>query len=463
MGVLERRLVEPVDERLGAVVDATRAGPVGLGVRVDLRHRAALAAADVVRLVADLVETDHVLAERLALAGARDDDRFPARLQLGAVVGVQVVRAGGFGHQRAPQAVRDGGAVAGAGMQVVRALVLAARRDEVGVLGRAALRHVGGRVLADRVAGRGGGERDAVDVDAVVALVRLVLERDRHAVAAVGADRQRLDRVVAVLADRDLLRGLLRANGRDPVAQHVHLPERIVILEVVQGDVDVDGDDVEVPDGGTGRTDPTSSPTPRRGTGDSSHAREDERCRSHAHEQAATEATAAAREERDGKRNRERQGGVTAECEGQRQRIRHARLENLKADLGRQGHAHRRAGRNGRRANGRRRLPREPTGGIREAERDREADQHVAHRREGGRRAGRERQAGSLMDERQPDSGADRRETGGDDAGGDASSHGSTSFFVSSGHASHLLGCRQPGMRGPEGSPQPCRLPDRDR
>ena len=35
-------------------------------------------------------------------------------------------------------------------------------------------------------------------------------------------------------------------------------------------------------------------------------------------------------------------------------------LENLKADLGGQGHADRGAGRNGRRANGRRRLPREP-------------------------------------------------------------------------------------------------------
>ena len=57
-----------------------------------------------------------------------------------------------------------------------------------------------------------------------------------------------------------------------------------MVAEAVQRDVDVDGDDVEVPDGGTGRTNPTSSPTPRRGTRDGSHAREDEGRRTHAHE-----------------------------------------------------------------------------------------------------------------------------------------------------------------------------------
>ena len=72
-------LVEPVHERLGAVVDRTRAGAVGAGVLVDRRQRhAVLVIGSGVRLlVADLVPQQRVLAERLGRAG-RADHGLPA-------------------------------------------------------------------------------------------------------------------------------------------------------------------------------------------------------------------------------------------------------------------------------------------------------------------------------------------------------------------------------------------------
>ena len=65
-------------------------------------------------------------------------------------------------------------------------------------------------------------EGEPVDVDAEVAARGVVRVRDLDAVALVGADDERLDRVVAQ-ADGDLAGRLLGAHVGDTVREHVHL------------------------------------------------------------------------------------------------------------------------------------------------------------------------------------------------------------------------------------------------
>jgi hypothetical protein len=89
-------------------------------------------------------------------------------------------------------------------------------------------------------------------VDAVVAAGGVVGEGDLHAVALVGADDQRLDRVRAQ-ADRHLVAALLGAHRRDLVGGHEHLALRVVVAEAVQRDVDVDGLDGIAAHGGAVR------------------------------------------------------------------------------------------------------------------------------------------------------------------------------------------------------------------
>ena len=94
-------------------------------------------------------------------------------------------------------------------------------------------------------------------------------------------------------------------------------------------------------------------------------------------------------------------------------------------------------------------------------EREREADQDVTDGGERRRWPRRERQAGGLMHERQPDAGADRRKPG-CHAGWDSGAHLRRPPFASSGHARQLT-FRQLGTRGREKSPLLFRSPGRGR
>src|SRR3954452_10070196 len=144
---------------------------------------------------------------------------------------------------------------------------------------------------------------------------------------------------------------------------------------------------VEGRDGGPGRTDAAGPPTPRRGTRGSSETDEGQSCRSHAHQDGAAEATRPACEQRDGKRDRERQGGIADDLERYRQGVRDARLEDLEAHLRGERDTDGRTGRDGAGAPGSGRGARQPGGKIRKPEREREADEDVAERRERGRGA----------------------------------------------------------------------------
>ena len=152
----------------------------------------------------------------------------------------------------AEEAVGDGLAVAGAGVDVVGALELLVLGHVVAVGALPVAGHGGGDVAADRVAGGGDVEGEAVDVDAELAAARGVGVVDLDAVAEVGADDERLDGVVAE-AEGDLAARLLLADGGDLLGEDVHLAVGIVVAEAVQGDVDVDGGDGEALDGGVGR------------------------------------------------------------------------------------------------------------------------------------------------------------------------------------------------------------------
>ena len=174
----------------------------------------------------------------------------------------------------------DQGAVAGAGVHVVRALERRIVRDEVGVGGLAASVDPARVVLADRVARGGHLEVEAVDVQTNVAAGHAVGEVDHDAVATVGADRQRLDGIFhdldgavslllreAVEAQRDAVRlggrvvelGLLVADGAsrggvaDLAIERVHVRRGIVVAEAVQRHGDVDGRDAEGLDRRAGR------------------------------------------------------------------------------------------------------------------------------------------------------------------------------------------------------------------
>ena len=129
----------------------------------------------------------------------------------------EVARAGRLDRQGAPQAVRDGVAVARAGVHVVRALVLGGRSARSTVLRDAALRDVGRRrscrprrrTTARRTRGRRCGCRSRPGWTGC--------RRDLTQSPSLARIDERLDRVVAVLADRDLLdASSARTAGDDP-------------------------------------------------------------------------------------------------------------------------------------------------------------------------------------------------------------------------------------------------------
>ena len=257
--LLRGRLVEPVHERLGAVVDGPRARPVGVGVRVDGRQLVPVGGADVLVLGADLVEQQGRLAE--GLLGGWGDGRLPARGQragpAGAgVVGVEVDRAGRLHHQGPEQPVADRRPVPRARVEVVGALEHGVVGHEVAVGAAVAAGRRRGAVAANRHAGAGGVVGQPVDVDAEAAARGVVQVRDLDTVALVGPDHQRLDGV-APEPGRHLLAALLGPQVVEPAGEDVHLAGRVVVAEPVEGDVDVDGGDVELLEWrsvGTGRS-----------------------------------------------------------------------------------------------------------------------------------------------------------------------------------------------------------------
>ncbi len=79
--------------------------------------------------------------------------------------------------------------------------------------------------------------------------------RDLDTVALVGADHERLNRVVAK-PRRDLARCFLGAHGGDAARENVHLADRVVVAEAIERDPDVDRLDVEMPQRGGGGAGP---------------------------------------------------------------------------------------------------------------------------------------------------------------------------------------------------------------
>ena len=110
-------------------------------------------------------------------------------------------------------------------------------RDHVAVHRRLARSDFATEVLADLVARTI--ERQTVDVHSVAATAGAVGEVDLDAVAFVGTDHQRLDRVVAQ-TERDLTTGLLGTDRRNLAGECVHLAGRVVVTPAVQRDVDID-------------------------------------------------------------------------------------------------------------------------------------------------------------------------------------------------------------------------------
>ena len=297
--------VEAVHERLGAVVQAARAGAVRVRVRINRGQRVVATVENRLGLVADVLVDLDVLAERSTRArrgrrgrrlapgigdartrgGARtgNNGALPVgvvgRVGDGCAVRLDVRGAGSFDRQRAEQAVVDQGAVGRAGVHVVRTLERRIVRDEVGVASLATRVDTARVVLTDRVARGGHLEVQAVDVQPNVAAGHRVGEVDDDAVTAVGADRQWLDGIFhdldgavglllrePVQAERDAVRlggrvvelGLLvadrasRGGVADLAVQREHVRAGIVVAKAVQRHRDVDRRDVERLDGRAG-------------------------------------------------------------------------------------------------------------------------------------------------------------------------------------------------------------------
>ena len=126
-------LVEPVHERLGAVVDGARAGAVGAGELVDRRQRHAVlvVGTDGGSTCSSPISCHSSAYSRNALRRAgRADHRLPARGERLAV-GAEPGRALGLDDERPEEAVRDREAVARPGPQQVGALERRVVRDVV--------------------------------------------------------------------------------------------------------------------------------------------------------------------------------------------------------------------------------------------------------------------------------------------------------------------------------------------
>ena len=250
MALLLGEVEQPVAERLAAVVEGELPRPVGARGVVHERQLPAVRAGERLVVVAELVVQEHRLTETAGGSGAgrhagdvdtsRLDDRLPAGVEgLAQGAGVPVRRARWLDDQGPEQAVVDEGAVARSRVDVVTALLAGVVRHRVDVLHGLPCRHRRRRVGPDLVAGGRGLVLQAVDVHPDVGTAGLVREADRDAVALVGPDHQRLDRVVAE-PDRDLSALLLGPDRGDRAGQRVHVSVGIVVAVPVGRDVDVD-------------------------------------------------------------------------------------------------------------------------------------------------------------------------------------------------------------------------------
>ena len=174
-----------------------------------------------------------------------DDDRLPAAGERLAGHGVEVGRAGRFGHQGAEEAVAGQRTCRAVAVEVIRAFAarVVGRRHGDAIGARAAVGcGEGVRVIADHAAGVVDGVGQALHVERGRP-VELVGEVDRHALAQVGADNQRLDQVAAQ-AGRHLARSLLGAQRGDVLRQHVHGRAGIVVAKAVERHAHKDGRNV---------------------------------------------------------------------------------------------------------------------------------------------------------------------------------------------------------------------------
>ena len=251
LGVLE----QAVPERLRPIVDGEGAGPVAAGDGVDQRLQCAALGRHGLAVVADLMEHQDGFAEgagggRAQLVArhgnpGRLDDGLPARRQ-GQSGGarVPVGGAGRFDDEGSEQPVVYCSAVAGAWVDVVRPFQPRVEWDCVAIGRRLTGRHCRARVGADVVARGRLVELQPIDVHAIVASRGVVGEVDLDAVAFVGADCQRLNRVVAE-PDGHLLQRRLSGDGAQLGRERIHLAFGVVVAEAVDRNVDVECGDVE--------------------------------------------------------------------------------------------------------------------------------------------------------------------------------------------------------------------------
>ncbi len=236
VGLLVGLEAEPVVERLRTVVEPAAARTVGLGDRIDRRQGLVVLVEDAVLLVADLVQDLDVLAERRGVG--RPDDGLPARLdRRGSVLGRQPQRVRRLDRQHAEQTMVDRRPMTGARADVVRALQGPVVGNVVAVQRCLTGGNLAAEVPSDLVARPV--VRQTVDVQAIGAAGRAVGHIDLDAITFVGADHQRLDRIITQ-TQRHLAGLLLGTDRRDLTRQRIHLARRVVIAPAVQRDVDID-------------------------------------------------------------------------------------------------------------------------------------------------------------------------------------------------------------------------------